>query len=314
MWNDKSFTQSRTQKHFSSWGLSWLKAWSSVAQFLTNMQFVILQCISSVLNHSKLEDEASTESRMRSGVQTMEKEVDILKGEGGQHPTAAWLVDAVHELISFASLSLTGLIISVRVPRAIVFKKKSHLSLWFHAWSWGGEWVQAQGQCNAVPGRLSTERSHVHGFLAVVGLYWLLLLLDKPRVLVIALCHVHSPAPWLVGLFCSNSRSLFCFFYISLPRPFPTPPAVAPVWATEFTVCQCSYSDCVVRVSLMQKNLLVLVWLEKCCLTVGRGTRAIRSSALVNFFKAANWLFDERTYEEAEIPGTPLEGGGNLYR
>lgn len=61
---------------------------------------------------------------MRSGVQTMEKEVDILKGEGGQHPTAARPVDAVHELISFASLSLTGLIISVRVPRAIVFKKK----------------------------------------------------------------------------------------------------------------------------------------------------------------------------------------------
>lgn len=62
------------------------------------MQHVILQCISSVLNHANLEDEASAESRMRSGVQTMEKEVDGLKGEGGQHPTVVWPVDAVHDV------------------------------------------------------------------------------------------------------------------------------------------------------------------------------------------------------------------------
>ena len=51
-----------------------------------------------MLKHSNLEDEASTESRMRSGVQTVEKEVDRLEGEGGQHPTVAGPVDAVHKL------------------------------------------------------------------------------------------------------------------------------------------------------------------------------------------------------------------------
>lgn len=51
-----------------------------------------------MLNHSNLEDEGSAESGLRSGVQAVEKEVDRLKGEGGQHPTVAGPVDAVHEL------------------------------------------------------------------------------------------------------------------------------------------------------------------------------------------------------------------------
>lgn len=50
-----------------------------------------------MLKHSDLEDEASPERRMRSGAQTVEKEVDRLK-EGEQYLTVAGPVGAVHEL------------------------------------------------------------------------------------------------------------------------------------------------------------------------------------------------------------------------
>lgn len=140
-----------------------------------------------------------------------------------------------------------------------------------------------------MPGRLSSERNHIRDFVAVVGLYWLFLLLDKPGLLAIAVCHVYfSSAPWLVGIFFFQIPDLsFCFLYIPLLR-LSRLSAVAPAWATRFTVCQWSYSNCVVRVSLTQKNLLVLVWLEKGYLTVGRGTRGMQSPALVSFFKAAD--------------------------
>lgn len=87
-------------------------------------------------------------------------------------------VDAEHKLNYFVSLSLTSLIMSVMVPRAIVF----NLNLIFHS----GFSIEAKGVCGcknrarAKQHQRSSPLSEITYVisLASVGLYWLYLL-DK---------------------------------------------------------------------------------------------------------------------------------------